>query len=424
MPVKFRFILIGVGIVLFLILAPLAIFFARGFRVDLASGKITKTGALVVKSDPKGAEVFLDGKRLKKTPLTKRFVFPEDYELSVRKSGYQSWEKNISIHPQLITNPAQKGKEEIFLFFDTPTEKSIATNTVDFLFAENELVFLNSGFEIFTADKTGNKNTLFASISAELSNPKIAEKSGDYALIRDGSRYFLAAPEQTWELPDSLRNVTLAGERGKVLGIDGEQSLVEHDVDSKTDGVLEKQVDGFKKIGKDIYYLRDNSLVQLSVGAQETVIAESLPNFESSEIIVTADRQLFLLLDGSLYIVNQDLEKINQNVAYAVWSEGSRALIYGNENEAWLFTQQREQRNELLARNSGGVSAPRYNSATGYFLLAEGSTIKAVETSFDGQANVFILGKTKNKGAEFEMDENGEYLIVKDGANLSSLKVR
>ena len=66
MSIRSRFALIVSGIIIFGIFAPVILFFARGFRYDFANHEIIRTGLLVVKSEPRGAQVFLNGRELGK----------------------------------------------------------------------------------------------------------------------------------------------------------------------------------------------------------------------------------------------------------------------------------------------------------------------------------------------------------------------
>ena len=118
MRLKTRFSLIGVGIVLFLIATPLLVLYARGFKFDFNTRQIVKTGALVVKTEPTKADVFLnDKKQADPTPSTIRFLLPGDYTVRVEKSDYQPWTKRFSLRSQLVTWAAAD-RDTITLFYD------------------------------------------------------------------------------------------------------------------------------------------------------------------------------------------------------------------------------------------------------------------------------------------------------------------
>lgn len=148
MTLKARFSLIVAGAISFLIIAPLAILFARGLRFDFSQKKIIKTGALVVKTDPRGAEIILNGKKISNTtPMIKRLLLPKEYVLEIRKSGYQQWKKRITVFGQDVTY-VPSYREKIFLLRENEPPQTIATSTLPFS-AKNDSI----GEYVFSDDK-------------------------------------------------------------------------------------------------------------------------------------------------------------------------------------------------------------------------------------------------------------------------------
>ncbi len=143
MTLKSRAFLIFGGILVFAILGPAAILLARGYSFDLATGRIVRTGVLVVKTEPRGAKVSLNGTALKPlTPLTKRFLRPGEYRVEIQKDGFRPWQKRVVVSEERVTAlPAgELGKISLFLSSEAP--QIVATTTLDVLdqslFAEPE----------------------------------------------------------------------------------------------------------------------------------------------------------------------------------------------------------------------------------------------------------------------------------------------
>lgn len=76
--------------------------YARGYRFDKNTFRFVSNGILVVKSVPDGAQVFLNGSLFGATNSTSP-VAPGDYDLSLRKDGYLSWNKRIRIDKEVVT---------------------------------------------------------------------------------------------------------------------------------------------------------------------------------------------------------------------------------------------------------------------------------------------------------------------------------
>ncbi|HTL39557.1 MAG TPA: PEGA domain-containing protein [Methylomirabilota bacterium] len=127
MTLRNRFALIITGIIIFAIATPILVLYARGFIYDWHTGKITKTGTLVVRTEPAKATVFLDDKQQKgTTPLNIRFLLPRDYEVRVEKENYQTWTKRLTVRSQFVTW-ANDNREALALFLTTPTLINTAT---------------------------------------------------------------------------------------------------------------------------------------------------------------------------------------------------------------------------------------------------------------------------------------------------------
>lgn len=89
------FVIIGV-------FGTIAIFYARGYRIQPETLTLGPTGLLVVNSDPKAAQVFVDGE-LKTATDSSISLSPGEYQLEVKKDGYLPWEKTILIEKEAVT---------------------------------------------------------------------------------------------------------------------------------------------------------------------------------------------------------------------------------------------------------------------------------------------------------------------------------
>jgi hypothetical protein len=103
LPVNTR-VLYTLSSALFIILGSLiAIRYAQGYRFSLSRNNIVKgTGLLVANSFPSGAEVHINGKLYTATDTTV-YLEPGQYNVEIYKDGYSTWQKNISIEPELVT---------------------------------------------------------------------------------------------------------------------------------------------------------------------------------------------------------------------------------------------------------------------------------------------------------------------------------
>lgn len=81
----------------------IAVFWARGFKPNLQTGQIDRTGLIVANSTPTGANVYLDDRLTSATNTSIAFLDPGSYKVRIEKEGYSKWEKDIGVKADLAT---------------------------------------------------------------------------------------------------------------------------------------------------------------------------------------------------------------------------------------------------------------------------------------------------------------------------------
>jgi len=104
------FIVASIGLVLSL--------YARGYRFDFDKTQFTPNGLLVIKSDPDGAQVIVNGELNTATNATIPLP-PATYDISVQKEGYITWSKRLRIDKEIVT------ESTAHLFKSAPSLSSI-----------------------------------------------------------------------------------------------------------------------------------------------------------------------------------------------------------------------------------------------------------------------------------------------------------
>jgi len=106
--------------VLFLIpfLTYFAIRFARGERLNPKTKTLVSTGLLVATSIPDGASVYVDNQLKTATDDTINLA-PGNYQVEIKKDGFNSWKKDLKLEKELVT------KTEAYLFSTFPSLKSL-----------------------------------------------------------------------------------------------------------------------------------------------------------------------------------------------------------------------------------------------------------------------------------------------------------
>lgn len=75
---------------------------ARGYRFDMVTYKFLENGILVAKSDSDGASIYIDG-NLRGATNTNLKLAPKSYDVEIKKNGYISWKKRLTIKKEEVT---------------------------------------------------------------------------------------------------------------------------------------------------------------------------------------------------------------------------------------------------------------------------------------------------------------------------------
>lgn len=146
---------------LFLLVAPSAIFYSQGYRIDFnppAGGlKIVQTGGIFLKVEPKQATVFVDEKLKKKTDflfgtILIKNLLPGWHKIRVKKNGFHSWEKNLEIKEKEVAEA-----KNIVLIPKNPNFAVLTQGVKNFWFSPDgkKIIFLRDneqGWELFFYD--------------------------------------------------------------------------------------------------------------------------------------------------------------------------------------------------------------------------------------------------------------------------------
>jgi hypothetical protein len=101
---RIRFVLFYLSVTIFLAGLPFILSFSLGYKFDRRTFKFTKTGLLIIKTQPAGADIFLDKKLLgEKTPYTVNELLPGTYELKLELERYYPWTAQVQIEANKLT---------------------------------------------------------------------------------------------------------------------------------------------------------------------------------------------------------------------------------------------------------------------------------------------------------------------------------
>ncbi|PJA94062.1 MAG: hypothetical protein CO133_00765 [Candidatus Komeilibacteria bacterium CG_4_9_14_3_um_filter_37_5] len=120
-------------------LTPILILYGQGYNFNLAKQRIEQTGIIYLKTYPRSTQIYLNNKLIaNSTPYHIKRLPVGDYEITIKKDGYHSWQKKITVVAGMTTFI-----EDIVLYTDNaPREFSNFQLQSYFVSSANNLLML------------------------------------------------------------------------------------------------------------------------------------------------------------------------------------------------------------------------------------------------------------------------------------------
>ncbi len=428
MQKRTRYIILFGGFFIFFVLAPLLIFYVGGFSYDLGSNRYVPTGILAVQTDPAGAEIFLDNKLTDTSPKNVRFLKPREYQVSLRKDGYSSWEKRLPIWENKVTWSAGNSKK-VYLLLGHPLSISLNKDVADFEIAGPEVYYLTGkSLVINNATNQAGKQTI--PLPKPVKKLSVSPDKNSFLLQGDStSLVYSLTTEKFTDLSIFLKNFTSLqfSPDGNLLGLSG-NTLYKIALDNKQKIQLASDVLSFNVFKQNLYFLkRDGSksalfsasaLGQIANNAQ--LILGRLPTFKQSVILVTGDKEVFVIGDGTLYRITDKLESIAQNLSNYWLNPTDNILTFSLAGELYYFGNGEKN---LVTRSSSKITNAVLRPEIGYSFFTQSDQIIALELDTRDQQNRYSLTDASNV-SKMVLDDKSKTLYYLAGNELKFLNIR
>lgn len=349
-----RRVLPWVFTLIFLVFAPVLVFYTAGYRWNPKKGAVEKNGTLILDTRPDGADIFLNGRIINDaTPATLQNVAPGEYTIKLSKPGYHDWQKTLRVLQERVTFANDitlwlKAEPEKIL--DYPAVKLLTNETDDFIlgFAKN-----NQTNILFRYEKQNIDEEIVLKNDVEIYEA-LWDRSGEKALLTG----MASNTEKTWlltanplsfvELPPARYHF----ERSELVGI-----ADRYKINLSPAGSLSKQ-----RLNEKIYDSFDDLTIKRLPGQEYLVLlihkdAEQgflLP--EGNWQFYTVDREEIVLRDHDKWLrINTQTQPFTTTKAVAdsieqIEIENEKHFLLTKSNELYLWPPLQEP--ELLYRQS------------------------------------------------------------------------
>jgi len=412
MTKKTRLILLLVCVALFFSLTPFIVLYSMGYRFDFSSMKITATGGIYVRSLPEAENIIIDSKINQKPAFFSRDVFvqnllPKQHSVLVQKTGYYSYQKNISVKENQVT------KLEDILLIKNNLAFDVLSKTADyFSFAPDlrNILIENTdknglNFNYYPIINPNNKKTFLLA----LSNAKVGaiKWAGDStkALIEiqnpTGAFYYIFDPEKETQqatplsyLNNNSRQISFNPQNSSDIFYIKNNWLYRSGISS---GVLKNVI---------AYLIENNNIIWLSSDGfiYESDVSGKLINkltTEKAEVaydknceIISASGKILLKDNGDLFALDtasKTLKKINSPAGdfKLLPSPDAKNFLYTTQKEIYIYlvgSIAPENKKVLLASQPNDINYSFWLNNS-YIIFSAGGRIIISEIDYRGNIN-------------------------------------
>lgn len=395
MKLLHRRIVYSLFVGIFLVAAPLIIFYTMGYRYNLEKGRVQKTGVMKITTVPRGADIYLNGIRYEtsQTPAKIEYLLPGDYEIRLAKDGYHEWQKKLA-----VTENGTTFAEKIMLFKDAAAETITASATVSWLVSPDKnmiavadakgnisLIDINSGL---LGEVSGGNIGVITTVSGA-SNLSLAgfSPSGRYILAENAAgkatgRYLIDTLLKTnKKIAASADTLRWSGDKDVLYGLD-KAGLSQIDLTSLSAKILIKKfaANDFYASGNSIYYLSDAALIKADLNGGNTSTVAAISGSKGQIVAIKNNRALITQPEsGSLQIVdlNQKLKTITANAKRIDWL-GNDSFIFYNDFEIFIFDMSKNYP-ELITRVGSKITAAAWHPGGKHIVFSADNKVKIIE---------------------------------------------
>ncbi len=471
-------------ILLFLIVTPLVVFFAKGYRFDKLGKIFVYSGSITIKTSPQNVDIYLNGKKKSKKIInvinnsyTINGIKPGKYLLKCKKPGYTSWEKNIQVHSGIstefwnivllpeedqdlqtyTTEPIKqfflspRENEEIVFFSEKENEQEIylldiKNNKQQKIFSTSEYTFIDAEKEENIEWSTDNKRILIPFLDKkENKNYVIAKIKKDET--KDALNLHKLFNKNENEKKNFKQVRWMFDRTDELVILTTDHKLYYFDLSTPENKILlDEQVSSFDFAGNRIYYsqLPNNFIWEIKnndINTKKQITHKAIDSNPDlfNKLIVYDEYRIALINDKKeLFVFNEEkekgevaVEKIYDNVQGIQLSDDGKKLLFWTDNEIWVLmlrkweVQPLRQKGEkiLITRFSQPIKNIQWMNNYENIIFSVDSYIKSAEIDLRDHVNVINVKNLENNlgNRDIFYNKDNQMLIFKNKKQLNSL---
>lgn len=441
MTLKTRRILYLSCILIFALTAPPLVLYTTGFRYDWEYRRLVETGSLVVKSNPEGAAIYLNGQLYQDaTPTIINNILPGKINLEVKKDGYHAWQKNLAVNPRLTTFV-----ENIKLFLRSETQTYLPALVADYWWngKQDKLVYA-TGKELRLYNTLNQKNSLITKTGRH-QNAAILWSPHDDRFVFNQFIIDAASPEKFIDLktiaPEALKNIqwdplapgTIYSltSRGlyrisyliKTARLVKAGNIINYSLKGDKIILLQKSALGTSLV----YFTLSDPSTMILLGERPDAANDIFLETNSHRLAIYNHRQKSLtIFDPSLKATNPELATIEiPDVDKAIWSRDGGRLVYASGGAIYqrsftgpITVIPAPKTTELITRYSQSVADVFWSDDENYlfYFVADSLRVLEITPSTAPHSLILLANLTQAKKAGYIFNPAAITFIDKEGS--------
>ncbi|MBL8030364.1 MAG: hypothetical protein JNN11_03890 [Candidatus Doudnabacteria bacterium] len=427
MTKRSRYLLIALGACIFAVLAPAIVIYSAGLSIDWKNKKITRTGIIAFKVEPKNPNIFLNEQDKTGSGENIKFLKSQDYELRFEAESYCYWQKKLLVTPGEVTWASPYGGK-IHLLKNSPPAKIISESVDDFFYYGNTLYSVKEN--LFSTLDLGNNSTHTLTLPKDVKN--ISHISGsDKFLVYNSSEMtsgiFLVDGKNTtlYDLSKNFSELPKILYSGTSIFALENKTLYKVSSDFSTKTEFKSNVLDYNILNDSLYYISSNAstteLIAFSLNENQETLISTLPQLLTAKVLVTGQKQIFVEGDNQLYQIGFNQKNLGP-ITTKDFEASSPKLIYIGGGEANFYDFNKNE-TRLISRSSQNLQNPILATNIGYAIWQKGNIIEAVELDTRDHQNSCELFKSPTI-QKFQTDEENRRLLILDNNQIKIIDIQ
>lgn len=405
-------------IIVFLIAAPLVILYATGWRFNFQTMQIQKVGGLIIKTEPHGALVNLNGKSLtKKTPLTANNLRPDEYTILVSKEGYYNWTRKVEIEP------GESWRfDSIYLLKNSPPLQNLDLNNISFATfsptggkiaaLQNQHIFIiDTPTATVQHDLRQNQRGFTLEWSPDESYITVKNDDGSCLALN------MNEPEKiidlTKEYDLAITNCKWSPVDNSVLYVTTPNGLYRLNIFQHTKTLITDKTDIWPA-NDDLFIFPEASQLNFAKSDFKLINQINLPEINNLQFYNCAENYVCIVntLQKKMYIYNVKNNNYNEfsaEVTGISFIKNREKIIVYNEHEIWTLNLANGEK-KFVTRTSDTINSASWLKSQNYIIYGQNNSGLTILEETEFSQNIYELAATDIN--HLAASNTGDYAMI------------